>query len=447
MATMPFVSEGKCVSVEWDFLQGLLAKPPTLPCLQNLRKEKSRNAARSRRGKENFEFFELAKMLPLPGAITSQLDKASVIRLTISYLHMCTFASQGDPPWCPLLEGENHCSKVRRSSHSLATDMFEQHLGAHLLQSLDGFVFVVSSEGRFLYISETVSIYLGLSQVELMGSSVFDYIHPADHVEMAERLGIRPHLRAEAGCHVAPESASSSASTSSLAGTPEPAPSSPLSPGNEPPDRGFFIRMKSTLTKRGLHVKSSGYKVIHVTGRIRCRPAMVPGSARSVRRPMGLVALAHTLPPSTLNEVRMESQMFVFRVNMDLQVTYCENRYSYSDTQRHSNTTTQQHDDTQGQMSARGAHLVVLYVVVFDSVKMVCVCLPVYVRLCVYVDNTIVVPCRISEYMDLSPAEVVGHTCYHFIHVEDLDNIRQSHEDCESLPAVCVCVCVCVCAF
>lgn len=358
---MPFVSEGKCVSVEWDFLQGLLAKPPTLPCLQNLRKEKSRNAARSRRGKENFEFFELAKMLPLPGAITSQLDKASVIRLTISYLHMRIFASQGDPPWSPLLEGDSNCSKVRRSTHSLATDIFEQHLGAHLLQSLDGFVFVVSQEGRFLYISETVSIYLGLSQVELTGSSVFDYIHPADHVEMAERLGIRPHLRAEAGCHTAPESASSSASTSSLAGTPEPAPSSPHSPADDPPDRGFFIRMKSTLTKRGLHVKSSGYKVIHVTGRIRCRPALVPGSTRSVRRPLGLVALAHTLPPSTLNEVRMESQMFVFRVNMDLQVTYCEN--------------------------------------------------------------------RISEYMDLTPAEVVGHTCYHFIHVEDLENLRQSHED------------------
>ena len=30
---------------------------------------------------------------------------------------------------------------------------------------------------RFLYISETVSIYLGLSQVELTGSSLFDYIH------------------------------------------------------------------------------------------------------------------------------------------------------------------------------------------------------------------------------------------------------------------------------
>lgn len=41
-----------------------------------MRKEKSRDAARSRRGKENHEFYELAKMLPLPAAITSQLGKS-----------------------------------------------------------------------------------------------------------------------------------------------------------------------------------------------------------------------------------------------------------------------------------------------------------------------------------------------------------------------------------
>lgn len=34
-----------------------------------------------------------------------------------------------------------------------------------VFQSLDGFVFALNKEGRFLYISETVSIYLGLSQV------------------------------------------------------------------------------------------------------------------------------------------------------------------------------------------------------------------------------------------------------------------------------------------
>ena len=34
-----------------------------------------------------------------------------------------------------------------------------------LFQSLDGFAFTLATDGRFLYISETVSIYLGLSQV------------------------------------------------------------------------------------------------------------------------------------------------------------------------------------------------------------------------------------------------------------------------------------------
>ena len=38
-------------------------------------------------------------MLPLPSAITSQLDKASIIRLTIAYLRLREFAAQGEPRW------------------------------------------------------------------------------------------------------------------------------------------------------------------------------------------------------------------------------------------------------------------------------------------------------------------------------------------------------------
>ncbi|CAF1457644.1 unnamed protein product [Rotaria sordida] len=59
-------------------------------------KEKSKNAARSRREKENAEFFELAKLLPLPHAITDQLDKASIIRLTTSYLKMRAIIPEGN---------------------------------------------------------------------------------------------------------------------------------------------------------------------------------------------------------------------------------------------------------------------------------------------------------------------------------------------------------------
>lgn len=80
-----------------------------------LRKEKSRDAARSRRGKENYEFYELAKMLPLPAAITSQLDKASIIRLTISYLKLRDFSGHGDPQWGRDLGGSSKLKCEYRS--------------------------------------------------------------------------------------------------------------------------------------------------------------------------------------------------------------------------------------------------------------------------------------------------------------------------------------------
>ena len=55
-------------------------------------------------------------------------------------------------------------------SGGLAMDVFEEHEGTHILQSLDGFAISLASDGRFLYISETVSIYLGLSQVPSVSS-------------------------------------------------------------------------------------------------------------------------------------------------------------------------------------------------------------------------------------------------------------------------------------
>lgn len=48
-----------------------------------MRKEKSRDAARSRRSKENHEFYELAKLLPLPAAITSQLGNYNLLKKII----------------------------------------------------------------------------------------------------------------------------------------------------------------------------------------------------------------------------------------------------------------------------------------------------------------------------------------------------------------------------
>lgn len=61
-------------------------------------------------------------------------------------------------------------NQARRTGASLALELFEQHQGTHILQSLDGFALALAADGRFLYISETVSIYLGLSQVSFLPS-------------------------------------------------------------------------------------------------------------------------------------------------------------------------------------------------------------------------------------------------------------------------------------
>ncbi|KAM9036350.1 neuronal PAS domain-containing protein 1 [Sarcophilus harrisii] len=359
-------SEVKCVSVEWDFLQGLLVKAPPAPCLQALRKEKSRNAARSRRGKENFEFYELAKTLPLPSAITSQLDKASIVRLSITYLRLRDFAALGDPPWSPPRADPPPVpvsgASGRRETSALFTDLFEQHLGGHILQSLDGFVFALNQEGKFLYISETVSIYLGLSQVELTGSSVFDYVHPGDHSEVLEQLGLRappPGPGAPPSGPSSSSSSSSSSSASSISEAPEIELALPvITPRSQPGslERSFFVRMKSTLTKRGLHVKASGYKVIHVTGRLRTQLL----TARRGQA-LGLVALGHTLPPAPLSELPLHGHTLVFRLSLALTIISCES--------------------------------------------------------------------RISDYMDVGPSELIGRSCYQYIHGEDVAGIRQSHLD------------------
>jgi len=116
-------------------------------------KNSSKNAARNRREKENVEFTELGKMLPLPGAITSQLDKASVIRLTTAFLRIRQFFPQG-------IGSDWKMIPINKEQDIL------KELGSSLLQTIDGFVFVLSSTGKILYISETASVHLGLSQVK-----------------------------------------------------------------------------------------------------------------------------------------------------------------------------------------------------------------------------------------------------------------------------------------
>uniref|UniRef100_A0A673JLH7 SIM bHLH transcription factor 1a n=1 Tax=Sinocyclocheilus rhinocerous TaxID=307959 RepID=A0A673JLH7_9TELE len=231
-------------------------------------KEKSKNAARTRREKENSEFYELAKLLPLPSAITSQLDKASIIRLTTSYLKMRIVFPEG------LGESWGHVSRAS------SLDNVGRELGSHLLQTLDGFLFVVAPDGKIMYISETASVHLGLSQVELTGNSIFEYIHPADHDEMTAVLTAHQPYHS----HFVHEYEM---------------------------ERSFFLRMKCVLAKRNAGLTCGGYKVSHYS---------------LGYQNVGLVAVGHSLPPSAVTEIKLHSNMFMFRASLDMKLIFLDSR-------------------------------------------------------------------------------------------------------------------------
>ncbi|XP_059619347.1 single-minded homolog 2 isoform X2 [Phlebotomus argentipes] len=321
-------------------------------------KEKSKNAARSRREKENAEFMELAKLLPLPSAITSQLDKASIIRLTTSYLRMRQVFPDGlGDAW-----GTQHMPSNPR-------DLAIKELGSHLLQTLDGFIFVVAPDGKIMYISETASVHLGLSQVELTGNSIYEYIHTADHEEMANVLSLHPnvftvppfgvtgggfHQPAQPpGPHLPPPGTAApltppnsvhSTPPTSAAQPPAPNPPGGLAHLHGVPlnhqaqssqtveiERSFFLRMKCVLAKRNAGLTSSGYKVIHCSGYLKARVFQMDslyGEGHSCVQNLGLVAVGHSLPPSAITEIKLHQNMFMFRASMDLKLIFLDARVS-----------------------------------------------------------------------------------------------------------------------
>ncbi|RXG70767.1 Protein trachealess [Armadillidium vulgare] len=165
-------------------------------------------------------------------------------------------------------------------------------------------------------------------RVEMTGSSVFDYIHSEDHQEMADQLC----LTLSTGQPMpSPSSLTSEDNNVSSQGTMNPDVSTCMTFTSSGPfkgfERSFCIRMKSTLTKRGCHFKSSGYRVVLIIGHMRAH-AHYSHSRKNPPSLMGFVALAIALPPPSVHEVRLESDMFVTRLNFDFRIAHCEPRVS-----------------------------------------------------------------------------------------------------------------------
>ncbi|OTF78498.1 PAS domain containing protein [Euroglyphus maynei] len=119
--------------------------------------------------------------------------------------------------------------------------------------------------------------------------------------------------------------------------------------------------MKCVLAKRNAGLTSGGYKVIHCSGYVKIRQRhspLSPSSSSSLStsdhnavvmtndldnnnnnnktsndqhcccQNLGLVAVGHSLPPSAITEIKMYSNMFMFRASLDLKLIFLDAKVS-----------------------------------------------------------------------------------------------------------------------
>uniref|UniRef100_A0A8C8CMY8 Hypoxia inducible factor 1 subunit alpha, like n=1 Tax=Oncorhynchus tshawytscha TaxID=74940 RepID=A0A8C8CMY8_ONCTS len=241
------------------------------------RKVRSRDAARCRRSLETELFYKLAHTLPLPRRVSADLDKAAIMRVTLSFLRM-------------------HHLRSGDTSEERITDGDEDTVDAFYPRALAGFILVMTEEGDMIYLGDSVSKHLGISQLELLGQSVYDFVHPCDQEELRDLLAPRPGV-------------------------------SKKKPAQQHTEMNFFLRMKSTLTSRGrtVNIKSATWKVLHCTGHMR-----VCCSGEDSSPPAGsfMTVLCEPIPHPSSVEFPLDRSTFLTRHSMDLCFTHCDGRVS-----------------------------------------------------------------------------------------------------------------------
>ncbi|XP_037320617.2 hypoxia inducible factor 1 subunit alpha, like [Pungitius pungitius] len=255
------------------------------------RKLRSRDAARCRRSQETEVFYELSSTLPLPRRVCTHLDKSAIMRVALSFLRMHHFLLQ--PGEKQSEESDEKKQEEEEKEEKENEEDEEDPMDSFYPQALAGFIMVMTEEGDMIYLTENVSTHIGIPQLELLGQSIYDFVHPCDQEELRDLLNPRPGSSKK-----------------------------PLA--RQPSERNFFLRMKSTLTSRGrtVNIKSAAWKVLHCTGHIR-----QPGGG-SAAPPVGgvMTLLCEPIPHPSSVEFPLDTRTFLTRHSMDLQFTHCEGR-------------------------------------------------------------------------------------------------------------------------
>nr|XP_029486373.1 aryl hydrocarbon receptor nuclear translocator-like protein 2 isoform X1 [Oncorhynchus nerka] len=217
-----------------------------------------------RRDKMNTLIDELSAMIPSWNPMAKKLDKLTVLRMAVQHLKALKAGASSS---------FTDVNYKRKPSFLPQDDL--KHL---VLTAADGFLFVVSCDrGKILFTSESVSKFLNYSRLELIGQSLFDYVHPKDISKVKEQLsasGLYPRERLI-------DAKSSPGSLAGLEVQELPVGAVQLCTGAR---RSFFCRMKHSRTVMKTEDKtiqassskkkeSQRYCTVHCTGYMRSWPS------------------------------------------------------------------------------------------------------------------------------------------------------------------------------
>ncbi|XP_035383293.1 neuronal PAS domain-containing protein 4B [Electrophorus electricus] len=135
----------------------------------------TKGASKARRDQINAEIRNLKDLLPISDADKSRLSYLHIMSLACMYTRKSVFFTQ------ELTVAEHHDVS---GTYKTLSELSE------LVHTLPGFLLLLTSEGKLLYLSDNVAEHLGHSMVDLVAQSdsVYDIIDPADHFIMRSNL-------------------------------------------------------------------------------------------------------------------------------------------------------------------------------------------------------------------------------------------------------------------